>query len=115
MSTIITSKPPVYSISGRTLSISTQFGQKVNFSDINNIQLKDSLPGNLNKTDGLGIGTVLKGKFSSDIGNISVYVNTAIPQFIYIGTTSGLIIVNDQSVAKTQALYNELNTDINNK
>ncbi|HWP95211.1 MAG TPA: hypothetical protein VN426_00015 [Syntrophomonadaceae bacterium] len=108
-------KPPVYSISGRTFSISTEFGKKVDLSNIKSVQLKNNPPKIGSKLNGLGLGNTYKGEYSSDIGDITLYVNTDITQYVYIETTSGLIILNDQSVAKTQALYNELNMDINNK
>ncbi len=105
-------KPPVYSINDGIFSISTEYGQKINLSDIKSVQLKDDLPANLSKVDGLGLGTILKGKFTSNIGDVTVYIDTSEPPFIYINTTSGLIILNDQSRTKTQTLFDELNSDI---
>lgn len=106
------SKPPVYSISNGTLVISTQYGKNVNLSEIQNVQLKNDLPLIKSKLNGLGLGSIQKGKFSSDIGNVTLYIDTSNPPFIYIKTTSELIILNDQSKSKTEALFNELNSDI---
>lgn len=106
----ISLKPPVYSINNGILTIATEFGQKIYLSDIKSMQLKNDLPANLSKVNGSGIGTILKGKYSSSIGDVTVYIDTSVPPFIYINTKSGLIILNDQS--KTQTLYEELKLSV---
>jgi hypothetical protein len=105
---LISSKAPAYSIGKDALTISSIYGQTINFSDMKNMELKSDLPAHLSKTNGSNFGTILKGHFSSDIGNAMVYINTAKPPFIYLDTASGLVILNDQSEAKTQALYQKL-------
>ncbi|WP_088225764.1 hypothetical protein [Desulfosporosinus sp. FKB] len=82
-------------------------------ADIQNIQLKNDLPVIKSKINGFdGVGSILKGEFSSDIGNVTLYVDTSKPPFIYIKTSSELIILNGQSKSKTETLFNELNSDI---
>jgi len=112
ISMYFSSKPPVYSISDGTLVISTQFGENVNLLDVQSVQLKNDLPVIQSKINGLGLGAIEKGKFSSDIGKVTLYIDTSKPPFIYIKTTSELIILNDQSKLKTEALFDELNSDI---
>jgi len=112
ISMYFSSKPPVYSISNGTLVISTQFGENVNLSEIQSVQLKNDLPVIQSKINGLGLGSIQKGKFSSGIGNVTLYIDSSKPPYIYIKTTSELIILNDQSNSKTEALFNELNSDI---
>ncbi|HEY8909392.1 MAG TPA: DUF3784 domain-containing protein [Desulfosporosinus sp.] len=106
------SKPPVYSISNGTLVISTQYGENVKLSEIQSVQLKNELPVIQSKINGLGLGSIQKGKFSSNMGNVTLYIDTSKPPFIYMKTTSELIILNDQSKSKTEALFTELNSDI---
>lgn len=106
------SKPTVYSINGSTFKISTSFGESINIADIKSIQLKNDLPGNISKTYGLNMGSILKGQFSSNIGKVTLYLDNSISPFIYISTDSGLIIINDESKIKTQALYDVLNSKI---
>lgn len=101
-------RPPVFTVGGGSLKISTDFGETVSLSDIQNVQLKTNMPDNLIKTDGLGLGSMLKGEFQSGGEEMKVYVDTSKPPFIYINTTHGLIIINDQTKAKTQSLYEEL-------
>jgi hypothetical protein len=76
------------------------------------VQLKTDLPANLSRVDGYGVGTIVKGKCTSDSGNVTVYIDTAKPPFIYLETKFGLIILSDQDKAKTQSLYDKLNADI---
>jgi hypothetical protein len=105
-------KPPVYSVGNGNFTISTEFGETVKLSDIKSVQLKNDLPAIGTKLNGLGIGTILKGKFSSKIGGVTLYVDTAKSPYIYITTTTEMIILNDQTKDKTQSLYEELNSDI---
>ncbi|MEI6101333.1 MAG: DUF3784 domain-containing protein [Eubacteriales bacterium] len=107
-SMVYTNQATVYLIKNGTFEISTMFGETINLSDINSMQIKSELPTIKEKINGAGLGNILKGEFSSDSGNIMLFVDTSIKSYIYINTKSGLIILNDQSVNKTQDLYNEL-------
>lgn len=106
------SKTPVYSINEGTLIIDTGFGEKVNFNDIQSVQIKNNLPDIQAKIYGAGPGLIVKGKYTTDIGNVTLYVDTRVPPFIYIHTTSGLIILNDESKEKTEVLFEKLNSEI---
>lgn len=112
ISMYISSKPPVYAIDKGTFVISTQYGKNVELSEIRSVQLTADLPVIQTKINGLGLGSILKGEFSSDIGNVTLYIDTSKPPFIYIKTTTELIILNDQSKSKTEALFDELNSDM---
>ncbi|WP_088187167.1 DUF3784 domain-containing protein [Desulfosporosinus sp. FKA] len=106
------SRPPVYYINDSTFSISTEYGETINISDIKRLQLKNNLPQGLKKVVGINLGTILKGNFTSKNGDLTVYINTAHPPFIYLSTTTGLIIINDQTKTDTQSLFNRLETKI---
>jgi len=102
-------KPTVYTIKGGIFDISTQYGQTISISDIQSIELKDTVPAKLRRTNGYGLGTIIKGHCSSDIGNVTVYIDTSKPPFIYLTTANGLIIIfNDETAEKTHALYEDL-------
>lgn len=67
------------------------------------------MPAKLRRTNGYGFGTIIKGHCSSDIGNVTVYIDTSKPPFIYLTTANGLIIIfNDETAEKTHALYEDL-------
>ena len=102
------SKPVAYTLGDGVLDISTNYGQTVKLSDITAVELKNDLPSNLRRTNGYGLGTVVRGACSSDSGDVTVYIDTAVPPFIYLTTSSGLIILNDETAEKTQVLYDSL-------
>jgi hypothetical protein len=107
-SMIYTNMPTVYSVKNGAFEISTMFGETINLSDINSVQLKSELPAISERINGAAIGAVLKGEFSSNVGNVMLFIDSSIDSYIYINTNKGLVILNDQSVNKTQDLYNEL-------
>lgn len=106
------SNPTTYIISNGNFKIATAFGQTIKISDITKIQIKNYLPGSLSRIAGYGNGSIVKGKCSSDIGNVTLYVDTSQHTFIYLTTKSGIVILNDQTTAKTESLYNTLNQHI---
>lgn len=97
-----------YTISNGVLDISGTYGERINISDIVNVELKDNLPGSLYKRNGFNLNTILKGHFNSDMGNIMLYVDTSKPPFIYIYEGERITILNYKSSDKTKELYNEL-------
>ena len=102
------SEPTVYTLSGGELQISGSYGQTIQLSDIQSVEMKTDLPGNLKRTNGYGLGSVIKGYCSSDIGDVTVYIDTAKPPFIYLTTKSGTIILCDETAEKTGELYSSL-------
>ncbi|MFO7161215.1 MAG: PH domain-containing protein [[Clostridium] cellulosi] len=107
---IIFAKPPVYTITDDSLVISTQYGRTINFSDIEDVKLKDSLPNKLRKRNGIDIKNILKGRFRADGENIDVFVDTSKSPFIYIYTKDGLTIINGQSSSETKTLFEKIKT-----
>jgi hypothetical protein len=102
------SQPTQYSLSNGALTISTMYGETVNLSDVKSVELKDTVPGNLIKTDGFDLSTVLKGHFKSGSTEYTLFVDTAKPPFIYLDTASGIILLNDQTADQTKALFEKL-------
>lgn len=109
---VLTSRPPVYTISKGSLIISSSYGETVKLSEIKNVQLKGNIPNHLSKIRGLNFGPLLKGKFLFNNDEINVYVDTTRPPYLYLNTSSGLIIINDQTASKTQLLYTKLQSSI---
>lgn len=102
------SKPTVYTIAGGELQITGSYGQTIQLADIQKVELKTDLPGNLRRTNGYGLGSVIKGYCSSDMGDVSVYIDTSRPPFIYLTTKSGTVILCDETAEKTKELYSSL-------
>ncbi len=104
--------PPVYTIANGVFTIDSNYGQEIRLSDIRSVEQKTELPGNLRRTNGYGLGSIAKGKCSSDLGDLTVYLDTSKPPFIYLDTTSGLVVLNDQTAEKTAVLFEDLKSAI---
>lgn len=101
----------VYTVSadGKEFNIDSMYGRTINVSDIKDVELKTYLPDKLSRTNGYGgFGPVLKGYCSSDIGPILVFVTTDKSAFIYMTTTTDVIILSDESDEQTNQLYEKL-------
>lgn len=113
-----------YTISGNTLSISGTFGKTVDLSTVTGMELKRTLPARLERIKGYygfdpnasyGFGSVIKGKCTSAVGDVTVYVDTTKPPYIDLATHSERFILGGQSKAEITTLYNQLNLKINRK
>ncbi|SDN85546.1 DUF3784 domain-containing protein [Acetanaerobacterium elongatum] len=74
-------QPPVFTITDDALTISCSFGETIPLSDIKGLQMKDSLPQDLQKTNGSNFGAILKGRFKAEGSEAQVYINAANPRF----------------------------------
>lgn len=101
-------QPPAYKIADGNLTISAASGQTIPLAGITTITLRTTMPPDLVKVAGDRAGTQLRGDFESNGTSMSIYVDTAVPPFIYLGTKSGPVILNDQSATKTESLYAEI-------
>ena len=70
--------------------------------------MQSTLPENLYKKNGYNFGTILKGKFDSDIGQLRLYVHTDAPMFLYLTFDDETPIVSGQTQADTQMLYEQV-------
>jgi len=87
----------------------TRFGDVIPFAEITDIQLTNSLPDNLEKTDDSDMSdNVYKGTFRSGGAEIKVYADKSKPPFIRLETKSGPVIFNDDYKVQTRALYKKL-------
>ncbi|SPF55209.1 conserved membrane hypothetical protein [Candidatus Desulfosporosinus infrequens] len=102
-------KPAEYTIQGGNLKISGEYGEEIKLSDIVGISIKDQIPEIQLKTNGSGIGSMLKGYFKiKGIGQAKLFVDTQKPPFIFINIKSGLRIVNTEEPSETDRLYKKL-------
>ena len=102
------SLPPVYTIAGDSLKITSSYGETIPLKGIKNIKLEESLPYQLTKKSGSDLGSILKGRFRAGTETAHVYIDASRPPFIIIETEEGLHVVNDQTREKTEALYKQL-------
>ena len=107
------SQPAEYTFENGILKISGMYGQQVTVYEITELEIKDSIPEVLMKTNGSGLGTMLKGYFRLEyIGEAKLFVDVSKKPFIYIkSNNSKLIILNCEENGKTLELYNKLSEE----
>lgn len=92
-----------------TLIIKGIAGTKIDFADILSITKREQIPEIIMKTGGAGLGSKLKGNYKlKEIGQAKLFVDKEKPPFIYIKTTSDLIIINTDNPTDTEKFYEEL-------
>lgn len=105
-------KPAEYALENGILNISGMYGQEVAINKINSLELKDTMPEVLAKTNGSALGTMLKGYFKLEgIDKAKLFVDTSKPPFIFVKTNSMTIILNCEESEKTKALHEKLETE----
>jgi len=103
---------PEFTVADGVLSVSGMYAESFSLTDVKSVELKDGIPGNLIKTNGFDLNTILKGRFKSDGKALTLFVDTSKPPFIYLDAGDELIILNCGSEAETQKLYEELESGI---
>lgn len=100
------SKPVTVVITGQAIEIKGMYGLSIDRSAIKSITLQEKLPAILLRTNGLAVGSHLKGHFTMEMfGSVNLYIDRNIPPFIVIQTDGQSIIINQVSSADTKALY----------
>ena len=104
------SKPAEYTVVNGVFKISGMYGQEIPVDDITSLQIKDSIPEVLTKTNGSALKTMYKGYFKlKEIGEAKLFIDVSKKPFIYLkSSNSRLIILNCEESGKTEELYKEL-------
>lgn len=106
---LINTIAPEVVVNAESVQIKGMYGIEVEYNNISEITIKESLPTILRRTNGFSAGGTLKGHFVlQDIGRARLYVNTRVPPFIYIHAVDGLIIVNQGDRQSTEELYHAI-------
>lgn len=105
-------KPAEYTLQNGILKISGMYGQEVFIYEISGLELIETIPKILFKTNGAATETMLKGYFKlKDIGEAKIFVDVSKPPFIYLKSNSKILIINCDDGEKTEELYERLNTE----
>ena len=97
---------PEASLSSSALMVASR---AVPLESIVNVTLEEALPRGLRKSKGLGIGKVLRGRFSlgqADKGD--VFANRHGPPYVFVRTRGDFLLFNLESPAETRTFYGEL-------
>lgn len=84
-------------------------GEKIEFKDIESVELKDSFPGIEQRLMGSEIGSAKRGSFVvKELGRCILLMDTCINKYIYIKAADGFHIINYGDDDKTSSIFNEL-------
>ncbi len=79
------------------------------YASISSIELKDTLPEILERTNGAAIGEVKKGNFKlKDLGLCRLYLLSEEGPYLYIKVNDFYVIMSYEDRNRTEALYQEL-------
>jgi hypothetical protein len=86
-----------------------QYGITENLKGITDVQLKNNIPAVGIKTNGAGIGEIMKGDYKVEgLGTCRLFVHSEKGPFIYMMADGKYIIANFKDPAKTAAVYEEI-------
>lgn len=109
-------RPTEYALQDGTLKISGMYGQTVQVSEIKNLELRDSIPNIVFKTNGSGLGNKCKGYFKlKDMGEVKLFVGLSKSPYIYFENGAEKIILNCEDSGKTKELYKALSKELKSR
>jgi hypothetical protein len=97
-----------------SLKITGMYGATLKYEDITSVELKESLPVNLRRTNGIDFLGNLLGKFKSDdMDNLKLIVKSKHDKLIYINTKNNEhFIINEKDEKDTEALFNDIDSKV---
>lgn len=103
------SEPASIALESGVLKISGMYGQEINVSGISNLELKDSVPEILYKSNGSALYTMYKGYFNIEgIGQAKVFFDISKPPFIFFKYKDLTYVLNCKDSEMTKGIYKEL-------
>ncbi|NLN84363.1 MAG: DUF3784 domain-containing protein [Firmicutes bacterium] len=92
------------------IKIEGMYGGLYQWSSIETVELKDSLPNITRRTNGASVGAKLKGHFSTtEYGGVKLLLDKNVKEFIYLQTDRGLVIFNLTDAEATKQIYKQIN------
>ncbi len=100
-------RPTEVKISEQSISFSGMYSYELKLQDIESAEVIESLPNDMNRTNGFGTSTRALGHFSSDeLGKGRMYVFIENAPYIFLNTKEGFLIVNSKDDKETLQWYN---------
>lgn len=108
--------PTKVNMSDSAIEFTGQYGVTVQYSQIDKVELLGTIPAIKMRTNGLGLGNILKGHFLlNEFGKCRLFVKLPNPPYLYIGTKNGAtIIFNSEDSTYTDQIYRNLSKIIHN-
>ena len=111
-----TALPPAFELGNEQFTVSGAYGVSIHYQDIKEINLADKIPPLSLRTNGLGLGPILKGHFKlEDKNKALLFLRSANGPVLIIKRQSKpeIIMINCKDAAETRFLYHSLNEKIN--
>lgn len=104
------SQPPAVELTDGTFSAgSGLYGAEIRLSDIQSVQLVDTLPRIQRRTNGYSAGGLLRGNFRLEQwGAGKLFINRGAPPYLVVRTRDSLVVLNFAEPARTRDLYDTL-------
>ncbi len=101
-------------ITDTTLEVMGMYSGIFELSSVSSVELKDSLPKILERSNGAAINSVKKGDFKlEELGLCRLYLISEEGPYLYIKVNDFYVIINYQDRSRTEALYRELMDQLN--
>ncbi len=102
-------QPGVLAVTDGTLNISGMYGQQIPVSEMQKVELIDTLPRIERRTNGSAVGSRLRGHFTMEgIGAVMLYLDKSQPPFIHIEAGTRKVYLNAATPEATRQLYGEI-------
>jgi hypothetical protein len=97
-----------------SLKITGLYGITLKYEDINEVSLKENLPKDMRRTNGIDFFGAFIGKFKAEgMDNLKLFVKSKKEPFIYLTTkNNGHVIINTKEKSETEVLYNNINSKV---
>lgn len=102
-------QPTKYTIETDTFLISGMYGDEMTWSEINGLQLVDTLPSIAARTNGSAVGSKLKGNFKFKDGTKAIlFVDKNVGTFITFTWKDNTYYINEPTVEETNTLFKKM-------
>ena len=107
---IMSARPTQVDITDNEIKFTGLYGMTVDKEKISEVKLISSLPRIKLRTNGLGLGNIMKGEFLlDDLGSCRLFVNVPGSPYLFIQTDNGKkIIFNSKDAQYTKSIFEEL-------
>ena len=108
-------KPTEYTLQNGFLNISGMYGQDIPLYEINSLEMKETMPKVLLKTNGSALRNIYKGYFKIEyLGKTKLFLDVSKPPFIFLWCKTQIIILNCNDREKTKMFYEKLRKEWEN-
>lgn len=92
-----------------TLTVSGLYGQRIPVASMQKVELIETLPKVLRRTNGSAVGSKLNGYFTMEgIGAVTLHLDRSQPPFIYIETAERRTYLNQATPEATRQLFEQI-------